>query len=482
MNSINNWRDYQEATARIFRELGCTARVEATITGARAKHRIDVYVTFRHLGMECRWIIECKLWKGHVKKENVLVLKGIVEDVGADRGIIFCENGFQRGAMQAARHTNILLQESLEGFENTVRLDETRTQLVCQESEEPGAGPVYLFPDGDQPQHLLRYSNRLFVSNWETGNIAVVDPKARSIENFIHLDKYETLSYTYKHRVISQYQPGPMAYADGKLFVVQVFSEFILAIDVQTQSIVKRIMVPGGGEGAVAASCDGRWIYFASNRVNRLYIINSATYEYHEINFPKGGRGCLCILPHPSKPLLYLGIQRGESFGNRSYNGGNCFLATYNLAERRYSSNLYLAEIENGPSDDSTPICLTFDEDDGILFVGMFQSRRGICRIDELGREILANIPFSPNASNEHFPWVDPLSQALYGDKLLSVNRNNNELAILDKRSGRIENTIFLGVAPNGPRAIAVVDDLAIISYPERRGLIFHSLCADPDA
>ena len=477
--TYRDWQDYQKAVAEFFQDRGCTACVEEKIKGARATHSIDVYVTFRQLGKECRWIIECKLWKGRVKKENVLTLKSIVEDVGADCGIIFCENGFQSGAMEAARHTNILLQESLEDFENTVRLDETHIPLVSQESEEPGAASIYMFPDGDQPQHLLRYGNRVFVGNWETGNIAVVDPATKSIESFIHLDKYEAPSSFHNHRVIDQYPPGEMACADGKLFVGQVFSEFILAIDIDTQSIVKRIIVPGGGEGAIAASRDGRWIYFASNRVDRLFIINTATYKYREVDYPTGGRGSMCVLPHPSKPLLYVGIQSGGSLDGRSYSGGNCFLATYDLDQHSYTGNLYLAEIEDGRSDKSKPICLTYDEDEGCLFAGMFQSRRGICRIDEQGREILANIRFAPNVSNKHFPWVDPLSQALYGDKLLSVNRNNRELVILDKRSGRIESTIFLGDAPNGPRAVVVVDDSAIISYPERRGLIFHNLCAD---
>jgi WD40 repeat protein len=264
----------------------------------------------------------------------------------------------------------------------------------------------------------------------------------------------------------------------GNFFVGQVFSEFVLAIDIETHSIVKRIIVPGGGEGAIAASPDGRYIYFASNRVNRLFIIDSATYEYQEVDYPAGGRGCMCLLPHPSKPLLYVGIQRGGSLGGTSYSGGNCFLATFHLTERRYVGNLYLAELMGGRSDDSTPICLTYDEEDGCLFVGMFQSQRGICRVDELGREILSDFRFSPNTNNKYFPWVDPLSQALYRDKLLSVNRNNCELVTLDKRSGRIESATFLGDAPNGPRAVVVVDDVAIVSYPARQGLIFHSLCA----
>ena len=480
MNSTyKDWRDYQRAVASLFRELGCTASVEAKIKGARATHKIDVYVTFLQHGIECRWVIECKLWKGHVKKKDVLTLKGVVEDIGANCGIMFSENGFQPSALEATRHTNILLLESLEEFRRTVSIDKTGSALIYQESDQPDTPPIYIFPDGDQPQHILKYGGLIFVGNWRTGNISVVNPVTKSIENIIQLDKYEISSNTLNGQEINQYPPGKMACADGKLFVGQVFSEFILVIDIYTLSIVKRIMVPGGGEGAIGASPDGKHIYFASNKVNRLFVIDSTTYEYWEVDYPNSGRGCMCVLPHPLKPVLYIGIQRGVSFDDRFNSSARCFLATYSLAEHRYTASLCLTEIENSKSDYSSPHCLTYDEEQRELFVGMFQSQQGICRVDEHGNQILQNIRFVPNTHNKHFSWVDPLSQAIYGDKLLSVNRNNCELVILDKFSGRVERTIFLGEAPNGPQEIVLVDEVAIINYPERQGLIFFDLRAD---
>ena len=62
---------------------------------------------------------------------------------------------------------------------------------------------------------------------------------------------------------------------------------------------------------------------------------------------------------------------------------------------------------------------------------------------------------------------------------LLSVNRNNREFVALDKRSGRIERSRYLGEGPNGPHSVVVLGDLAIVSYPERGGLIFLDLAAD---
>ena len=477
-----NWRDYQNAVAAAFRNLGCSAEVDATLPSARGPQKIDVYVRFRKFGHECRWLIECKLWRAPVPKDFVHTLYSKVQNVGADRGLIFSESGFQSGARVAAQHTNILLQDSLEEFSKTAQLDLNRIPLTLVESVEPNVPPIYTFPGGYQPHHLLIHEGRLFVGNWgipQAGNIAIVDPVARSIESVIDLDKYEAGTQSHGRRRVLQYLPGNMACVDGKLFVGQVFSDYVVVIDIETQSIIKRIPIPGGGEGAITASPDNHLVYFASNRLPRVFIIDSATYELEAVDYPPGGRGCLCVLHHPSEPLLYLGIQRGGKLRGISYAGGNCFIAVYDLARRRYAANLYLAKVTNNRSDDSTPICLTYDHEPRSVLVGMFQSLRGICRVDELGRQILEEFRFEPNERSQHFRWVDPLSQALHRDKLISVNRNNRELVILDKRSGRIERSLYMGEAPNGPRSVVVFGDHAIVSYPERGGLIFHDLATE---
>lgn len=59
------------------------------------------------------------------------------------------------------------------------------------------------------------------------------------------------------------------------------------------------------------------------------------------------------------------------------------------------------------------------------------------------------------------------------------MNRNNRELVTLDKFTGRIDHSVYLGEAPNGPHSVVVIGDTAIISYPERGGLIFHDLAAN---
>lgn len=478
---FRNWREYQEAVAAVFRELDCQVEVDKKVHGTRGTHDVDVYVTFPKFGQECQWLIECKLWNRGVDKSAVLKLQSIVQNVGADRGVIFSESGFQSGAREAAHSSNILLQDSLGDFRRTAKLHLHRTPLITLASPEPDVPPVYGIPGGYQPHHLLKHDGRLFVSNWGTpqkGNIAIVDPLARTLDGIIELDKYEVRTASERRPRVVQHLPGNIACANGKLFVGQVFSDSVLVIDIESQAIVKRISIPGGGEGAVAASPDEGTVYFASNKFPSFFVIDSVEYDYSEVSYPEGARGCLCVLAHPSKPLLYIGIQRGGSSPPIAPTGGGACLAVYDLSERRYLANLNLAEDNGGRGDDSIPFCLSFDESDHSIYVGMMQSLRGLLRLDELGREVLDEIRFESNECNRHFPWVDPLSQALYRDRLISVNRNNCELVAIDKKTGRVELSSYLGDAPNGPHSVAIFGETAVISYPERGGLIFHNLAS----
>ncbi len=104
-----DWKKYELQTAEFFRSLGCHVEVGATIKGARAKHRIDVWVVFTRFGIETRWVVDCKFWRKPVTKEKVLALTGVVQDVGADRGVLVSQRGFQAGAVRAAEHTNVTL-------------------------------------------------------------------------------------------------------------------------------------------------------------------------------------------------------------------------------------------------------------------------------------------------------------------------------------------------------------------------------------
>ncbi|MBA1364897.1 restriction endonuclease [Burkholderia gladioli] len=472
--SYTDWRAYQEATAEVFRRLGCNAQVDFRVTGARATHDIDVYATFLRSGILCTWVIECKLWKTRVPKEKVLALKSLIDDLGADRGIIVSEAGFQPGAQDAARGTNITLVTSLEEFASTALAATSEVPLTRNSSED--GEPIYQFPSRAEPHDLLLYNDVIITANWFGCSISVINPLSKAIIRTIDLDKYEVVSPQDGTREIRSHPPGSLVIADGRLFVGQVFSEVILVIDLATHAIVKRIAIPGGGDGQLAVSHDEKEVYFASNRVDQFYVIDSATYAAAVVPYPEGGRGCMSLLRHPTRPLLYIGVQRGGRINGQRYPHANSYLAIYDLSRQAYVANAQLAEVNNGRADDATPACLTYDDVHNRIYVGMFQSHRGICVLEaESGRPV-QDIRFEPNSWSKPFSWVDPLSQALTASSLLSVNRNNRELVVLDRASLHLKEGIFLGDAPNGPRAVLVWRDHAVVSYPGRNGLIFIPL------
>jgi restriction system protein len=103
----HNWKDYQEEAAAFFRALGLDAQTDVHVQGVRTHHDVDVVVRSHHVGFDVVWLVECKHWQTRVSKLHVLALREIVADVGADRGILLSEVGFQSGALEAATLTNV---------------------------------------------------------------------------------------------------------------------------------------------------------------------------------------------------------------------------------------------------------------------------------------------------------------------------------------------------------------------------------------
>lgn len=113
------WFQYQERVAEFFRALGVQARTNVRVQGARGTHDVDVLVEFESAGIAVTWVVECKAWSRPVGKDRVLVLAGVVGDIGADRGLIVSEAGYQAGAIRAAERTNLTLTSLADLSENT---------------------------------------------------------------------------------------------------------------------------------------------------------------------------------------------------------------------------------------------------------------------------------------------------------------------------------------------------------------------------
>lgn len=110
MDKESSWYEFQEDIKEHFNSLGADAETNVRIQGVRTCHDIDIFVKTRFLGENITWIVEAKYWKSKVTKAQVLTLRSIVDDIGADRGFIISVAGFQNGAFEAANNTNVKLK------------------------------------------------------------------------------------------------------------------------------------------------------------------------------------------------------------------------------------------------------------------------------------------------------------------------------------------------------------------------------------
>ncbi|MGA6981767.1 MAG: restriction endonuclease [Candidatus Sulfotelmatobacter sp.] len=145
---VKPWQEYQYRTAELLQQLGWEAEPDDPIRAPNGVvHRVDVSARMMLAGVPVLWIVECKLWNRPVPKEKISALKDIVNDLGADRGLLMSEKGFQAGAMRLAATKNI----TLSSFANLAaiaaeQLLEPRIRYAedwlrpCERTAAPGVG------------------------------------------------------------------------------------------------------------------------------------------------------------------------------------------------------------------------------------------------------------------------------------------------------------------------------------------------------
>ena len=109
MSTTPDWYNFQEDICSHFNSLGADAKTNQTVQGIRTLHDVDILVKTKFLGANLTWVVEAKDWKSNIPKEKVFALRTIVDDIGADKGFIISQKGFQSGAYEAAISSNISL-------------------------------------------------------------------------------------------------------------------------------------------------------------------------------------------------------------------------------------------------------------------------------------------------------------------------------------------------------------------------------------
>jgi hypothetical protein len=102
-----SWRDLQTLVAQVFSECGCEASCGVVATLPRGRVELDVFVRDRFTTPHSNYICECKNWARPVSQSAVHSFRTVVTELGANRGFLISRDGFQPGAREAARFTNI---------------------------------------------------------------------------------------------------------------------------------------------------------------------------------------------------------------------------------------------------------------------------------------------------------------------------------------------------------------------------------------
>ena len=104
-----DWRDLQIQVEKIMKESGLIAESEKDIETVRGIVNIDVYAEDTSQRPKTIYLCECKFWQKAIPKSVVHSFRTVVNDFGANWGLIISSHGFQSGTFAAAANTNIRL-------------------------------------------------------------------------------------------------------------------------------------------------------------------------------------------------------------------------------------------------------------------------------------------------------------------------------------------------------------------------------------
>ncbi len=116
-NVLSQWKMLQDFVCRILNECGYHAESPKKIDVVRGQVEVDVYAIDEKSQPQFIYICECKNWDKRIPQEVVHSFRTVVNDSGAHIGMIISSKGFQSGAYEAAKSTNIKLL-SWEEFQN----------------------------------------------------------------------------------------------------------------------------------------------------------------------------------------------------------------------------------------------------------------------------------------------------------------------------------------------------------------------------
>lgn len=104
----SNWKDLEEKTSKFLTELGYACEIEKDIETVRGIVNVDVIAKSKEIP-SATVICECKCWNKAIPQTVIHSFRTVINDYGANFGIIISKKGFQSGALEGVKNSNILL-------------------------------------------------------------------------------------------------------------------------------------------------------------------------------------------------------------------------------------------------------------------------------------------------------------------------------------------------------------------------------------
>ncbi len=127
-----NWKDLQKLIYQVYKEMDCDVYIEKDVQTIRGITNIDVYVRDVQQSPPLVYLCECKNWNRLIPKGIVYAFRTLVSDIGAHCGFIISKKGFQSGAYEVAKNSNIFLL-TWEKFQEVY--EERWTSAMCSRLE-----------------------------------------------------------------------------------------------------------------------------------------------------------------------------------------------------------------------------------------------------------------------------------------------------------------------------------------------------------
>lgn len=146
-----DWKELQNRVAQLFSEIDCDVKVGERVKLVRGEKEIDVRVHDPQTTPSSVYLCECKFWSKPVPQEVIHSFRTVLADFGAHRGFIISRAGFQSGAKEAVKNTNL----DLLTFDELQSLFFDRWRVAMGTKYRPYADQ--LFPYWDYPGKMPKF-------------------------------------------------------------------------------------------------------------------------------------------------------------------------------------------------------------------------------------------------------------------------------------------------------------------------------------